>query len=56
MAHKKRDVPEGTFIPAGLLIGLGVGFIVHNIPAGLLIGLGSGFLLFALFGMLRKRK
>jgi len=31
-------------IPAGLLIGIGVGMLVDNIPAGVLIGLGCGFL------------
>ena len=39
---KKKDV-EGLLIPGGLLIGIGVGFLVGNIPAGTLIGLGCGF-------------
>ena len=34
----------GVGIPAGVLIGLGVGFIIDNIPAGIFIGLGGGFL------------
>jgi len=31
-------------IPAGVLIGLGVGFLIDNIPAGIFLGLGGGFL------------
>ena len=34
----------GVAIPAGLLIGLGVGMLVDDVAAGLLIGLGGGFL------------
>jgi hypothetical protein len=42
--QKKHWNITGVAIPAGLLIGLGVGFLVDNIPAGLFIGLGGGFL------------
>jgi len=52
---KKKDSPEGIFVPAGLLIGIGVGFITNAIPAGTLIGLGVGFLLMALAGLMRKK-
>ncbi len=38
---KKYD-PAGLLIGAGVLIGLGIGFLVNNIPAGLFIGLGCG--------------
>jgi len=41
---KKRTGVTGLAIPAGLLIGIGVGLLVDNIPAGVLIGLGCGFL------------
>ena len=34
----------GVAIPGGLLIGLGIGFIIDNIVAGILIGLGGGFI------------
>ena len=44
----------GMAIPAGVLIGLGVGFLVDDIPAGIFIGLGSGFLVMML-GMLVLR-
>ncbi len=45
--EKKQD-RSGIFVPAGLLIGLGIGFLVSEIPAGLFIGLGVGLLLMAL--------
>ena len=41
---KKQKGVRGVAIPAGLFIGLGVGFLVGNIVAGLFIGLGGGFL------------
>ena len=41
---KKRKGVTGLAIPAGLLIGMGVGFLVDNITAGIFIGLGGGFL------------
>jgi hypothetical protein len=42
---KKRKGATGPAIPAGLLIGMGVGFLVDNITAGIFLGLGGGFLL-----------
>jgi len=42
--QKKDWNITGVAIPAGLLIGLGVGFMVDNVPGGLFIGLGGGFL------------
>ena len=42
--QKKHWNITGVAIPAGLLIGIGVGFLIDNIPAGLFIGLGGGFL------------
>jgi len=41
---KKRSGVTGLAIPAGLLIGIGVGMLVDNTSAGVLIGLGCGFL------------
>ena len=41
---KKGKGVTGLAIPAGLLIGLGVGFLVDNVTAGCLLGLGCGFL------------
>ncbi len=48
---KKNDT-SGVLIPAGLLIGIGIGFLTGQIPAWTLIGLGAGFL--AMF-LLRKK-
>jgi hypothetical protein len=41
---KKRKGAAGVAIPAGLFIGMGVGFLVDEITAGVLLGLGGGFL------------
>ncbi|UCG82806.1 MAG: hypothetical protein JSW38_11575 [Dehalococcoidia bacterium] len=41
---KKRTGATGLAIPAGLLIGIGIGLLVDNTAAGVLIGLGCGFL------------
>ena len=41
---KKRKGVTGLAIPAGLFIGIGVGFLVDNVTAGILLGLGCGFL------------
>ncbi len=56
MANKKKSAPEALFIPAGLFIGIGVGFLVSNIPAATLIGFGTGFVLFAVFSLLKKKR
>ena len=41
---KKQWGITGVAIPGGLLIGLGIGFLIGNVPAGLFLGLGGGFL------------
>jgi len=41
---KKHWGITGVAIPAGLLIGMGVGFLIGNVIAGLFLGLGGGFL------------
>ena len=45
--QKRRWEASGVFVPACLLIGMGVGFLVDQIPAGLFIGLGAGLVLMA---------
>jgi hypothetical protein len=52
----KRKSPGALFIPAGVLIGVGVGFLNGNIPASTLIGLGIGFLLFAIIEIIMRNK
>lgn len=42
------------FIAAGVLLGLGIGFLVNNVPSGLYIGLGIGFIAFALTVIFKK--
>ena len=51
--EKKRDDVSALFIPAGVLIGIGAGFLIENVAAGTLIGLGLGFLAMALFKILK---
>ncbi len=41
---RKRKGVTGLAIPAGLFIGMGVGFLVDDLVAGIFIGLGAGFL------------
>ncbi|MFC2073158.1 hypothetical protein ACFLUU_10820 [Chloroflexota bacterium] len=41
---KNRKGVTGVAIPAGLFIGMGVGFLIGNITAGIFLGLGGGFL------------
>ena len=42
---KKQKGISGVAVPAGLFIGMGVGFLVDNFVAGMFLGLGGGFLL-----------
>ena len=41
---KTKKSNAGLAIPAGIFIGMGIGFLFDNIPAGLFLGLGCGFL------------
>lgn len=50
---KKKSVNQ-LLIPAGLLIGIGIGLAVNQVAAGTLIGLGAGF--FATFLFARNKK
>jgi len=52
--ERKGESFEGLFIPAGALIGVGIGFIYNNIPVGTLIGLGAGFLAMAIAKVIRR--
>lgn len=53
---KQEDDAEGFFIPAGVLLGIGFGFLYGNVPAGLFIGLGLGFVAFAISNIILKLK
>lgn len=45
---KSRKGASALFIPAGLFIGMGIGFIAGNLVPYMFVGLGAGFLVFAL--------
>ena len=40
---QKKDI-SGLFIPAGLFLGMGIGWIFGQLVPGLFVGLGAGFL------------
>ena len=50
---KKQWEKVGLFIPAGVLLGLGIGMAVGQVAPGLFIGLGAGFLAMALARLIR---
>jgi len=54
MKEEKKDQPGALFIPAGVLLGLGLGFLVGNLPAWIFVGLGAGFVGFAISSMVKK--
>jgi hypothetical protein len=55
MKKNKQKYPEAAFVPAGVLIGIGYGFLTNNIPAWALIGLGAGFAIMAIIRLLKKK-
>ena len=50
----KRRNYGGIFVPAGLFIGMGVGWAMGYMVQGMLIGLGAGFLLFGIIMVMVK--
>jgi hypothetical protein len=55
--HKEKKSQENKwalFIPAGLLLGMGCGFLFDNLVAGLFIGLGAGMVIFAILTFMKK--
>ena len=50
----KKD-PSGLLIPAGLFIGLGLGYLYDKVTAYMLLGLGLGFLGTFLIQMKKKK-
>jgi hypothetical protein len=53
MPKEKRD-HAGLFIPAGLFIGMALGFAYNMLLVGLFGGLGIGFLAFAIARVMKK--
>ena len=56
MAKKEDKKLGGLLIPAGLFIGMGVGFFIDELVAGMFIGLGAGFLAFFIAAIIEKKK
>jgi hypothetical protein len=50
----KKEDSAGIFIPAGVLLGLGIGMVYGNAGAGVLIGLGAGFLVMAIIKLIKR--
>ena len=48
MAKAKKEDSSGIFVGAGVLLGMGVGFVIDQLVGGLFIGLGLGLLVMAL--------
>jgi len=53
---KKKEDYAGLFIPGGLLVGMGFGFLFNQLVAGLFIGLGAGFVVMALIKLFSNSK
>jgi polyferredoxin len=57
IVEKRRKEESGAlFIPAGIFLGLGFGFLYNDLVAGLFIGMGVGFILFAITALLKRRR
>lgn len=53
--RKRNKDPSGLAIPAGLFIGMGIGFLTGNFIPWMFIGLGVGFLVMLLAQFNKKR-
>ncbi len=51
---KSAKQPGALFIPAGIFIGMGIGFWVDNFIAGLFVGMGAGFLAYGISLLAKK--
>lgn len=56
MPEKKNKDRFGLAIPAGLFIGMGLGFLLGNLVAWMFIGMGAGFLVALLASLSKSRK
>ena len=52
---KKKEDVAGIWVPAGVLVGVGVGLMYNQVAAYTLIGLGVGFVLMAITKLLKKK-
>ena len=55
LEKKKKEEFGALFIPAGIFLGMGFGFLFGDLVAGLFIGMGIGFLLFAITKILKRK-
>lgn len=56
-SKKKKEHDKGAlFIPAGLFIGMGLGFLYDKFVEGMFLGLGAGFIAFAIVQLFTKKK
>ena len=53
-AKSKKREAGGLFIPAGLFIGMGIGWALGYLVQGTIVGLGAGFLAFGLIMVLKR--
>jgi len=53
---KKKEERGALFIPSGLFLGMGFGFLFDKLLEGIFLGLGIGFLFFAIVSLLKKKK
>ena len=44
----------GIFVPAGIFIGIGIGYWLNNLYAGLFIGFGAGLAAFGLSLLIKR--
>jgi hypothetical protein len=49
MAEGKKENSRGILIPAGIFLGMGIGFLTDNLVAWMFIGMGAGFAAFFWF-------
>jgi len=54
-AKKEDKSIAGLFIPAGLFLGMGLGFALDNFVAWMFAGLGAGFAAFAIALLIERR-
>ena len=55
MAKKDKSY-AGLLIPGGLLLGMGIGFVVDQLVGAMFIGLGAGFIAAFIAYMCEKKK
>ncbi len=51
-----KNTNSGVLVPAGIFIGMGVGFIIDELVGGLFIGLGAGFLLMVIVELFSNKE